>query len=165
MVAGRLVGKRTRAVGLIDSSECSARLRGVFAGVGSVPGAMDARKRRPDVGRGWSESDSKAVVVEKRVRRVECGVRCFGDGRVGEDGGDSVRLAARATGFLDEAAGVTSRLVRGVRAPSVCSRWSPRCAATLVERRGEKGSQLSPCRGAGGVCTRRGGDGVRFMAE
>ena len=38
-----------------------------------------------------------------------------------EDGGESVRLAARATGFLDEAAGVTSRLVRGVRAPSVCS--------------------------------------------
>lgn len=121
MVAGRLVGKRTRAVGLMDASECSARLRGVFAGVGSEPGAMDARKRRPDVGRGWSESDSKAVVAGNSDRRVECGVRCFGGDDVGEDGGESVRLAARATGFLDEAAGVTSRLVRGVRAPSVCS--------------------------------------------
>lgn len=120
MVAGRL-GNKTRAVGLIDDSECSARLRGVFAGVGSMPGAMEARNRRPDVGGGWSESESNAGAAGNRPRRVECGVRCLG-GEAGEEGGDSVKLEVRATGFLEEAVGVTSRLVRGVRALSVCSR-------------------------------------------
>ena len=41
---------------------------------------------------------------------------------MGGEGGDSVRLEVRATDFLHEAMGVTSRLVRGVRALSVCLR-------------------------------------------
>ena len=120
MVAGR-GGNRTRAVDLVDSSENNARLRGVFAGVGSMPGAIDARNRRPDVGGGTSESESSAAAAGKSARRVEWGVRRLGE-ETGEVGGDSVRLEVRATDFLDEAVGVTSRLVRGVRAASVCSR-------------------------------------------
>ena len=120
MVAGRL-GNRTRAVGLMDASECSARLRGVFAGVGSMPGAIDARKRDPDVGGGWSESESSAGGAGKKARRVECGVRCLGED-MGEAGGDRVKREVRATDFLDETVGVWSRGARGVRAGSVCSR-------------------------------------------
>lgn len=59
--------------------------------------------------------------AEKSARRVECGVQCFGED-VGEDGGERAKLATRVIVFLEEAVGVTSRLVRGVRAPSVCSR-------------------------------------------
>lgn len=55
------------------------------------------------------------------ARRVEWGVRCFGE-ETGDDGGESVRFELRAADFLLEAVGVTSRLVRGVRAESVCSR-------------------------------------------
>lgn len=120
MVAERL-GNKTRAVGWIDSSEYSARLRGVFAGVRSMPGAIDAKKRRPDVRGGWSESESSAGAAVKRARRVEWGVLCLA-GETGDEGGDSVKWEVRATDFLDEAVGVTSRLVRGVRAVSVCSR-------------------------------------------
>jgi hypothetical protein len=86
-----------------------------------MPGAIDARKRRPDVGGGWSESESSAAAAGKRARRVEWGVRCFGE-ETGEDGGERVKLEVRVTVFLDEAVGVTSRLARGVRAASVCSR-------------------------------------------
>lgn len=73
MVEGRLVGNKTRAVELTSSTR---RLRGVLAGVGSMPGAIVAEKRRRRLEDGAAQSESESCRVEsKGARRVERGER------------------------------------------------------------------------------------------
>lgn len=66
------------------------------------------RKRRAGVGAACSESESTG----RWARRSERGVR-VGGGETGDDGGERAKWAVRTIERLDEAVGVTSRLVRG----------------------------------------------------